>query len=458
MRIAVAGAIKAGKSTLLNALVGEDIAPTDATECTRVVTWFRHGAKPAVTATDGRGHATDIPVRRRGGGLTFDLGQLTARDVDRIDVEWPTARLVQTTLIDTPGTTSLSTEVSARTLDLLIPDEGNSAADAVIYLFRSLDESDLDFLRQISGNVAGGAGPLGVIGVVSRADELGVGRVDAMHSARQIAKQFTRELELTGLCQTAVPVAGLVAFTAKTLRQHEYNDLRELSAVAPDQLELALLSADRFVRTETLPTDCEARAQLIRRLGPFGIRIALTCLRAGAPDCQTLVDDLLYRSGVTELEHVIDVHFGQRADDLKAHNAARTLKDMFAAHPATAAAPLVKAVDELVANVHGFQELRLLAKLRSTPTTLRDVELTDIRRILGSYGTEPAQRLDIDAFAVTGVGMDHALGEVNRWRAKARHPMTDQFTAGACMVAARSAEHVLARLRDSAAVGRASGM
>ena len=34
IRIALAGTLKAGKSTLVNALVGEDIAPTDATEAT----------------------------------------------------------------------------------------------------------------------------------------------------------------------------------------------------------------------------------------------------------------------------------------------------------------------------------------------------------------------------------------------------------------------------------------
>ena len=31
LRVALAGSLKAGKSTLLNALVGQDIAPTDAT-------------------------------------------------------------------------------------------------------------------------------------------------------------------------------------------------------------------------------------------------------------------------------------------------------------------------------------------------------------------------------------------------------------------------------------------
>ena len=39
LRIAVAGMVKAGKSTLLNAIIGEEIAPTDTGECTSIVTW-----------------------------------------------------------------------------------------------------------------------------------------------------------------------------------------------------------------------------------------------------------------------------------------------------------------------------------------------------------------------------------------------------------------------------------
>ena len=41
LRLAIAGKVKAGKSTLLNALVGEQLAPVDAGECTKVVTWYR---------------------------------------------------------------------------------------------------------------------------------------------------------------------------------------------------------------------------------------------------------------------------------------------------------------------------------------------------------------------------------------------------------------------------------
>ena len=41
--------VKAGKSTLLNAMLGERIAPTDAGECTRLVTWYRYSATPTIT-------------------------------------------------------------------------------------------------------------------------------------------------------------------------------------------------------------------------------------------------------------------------------------------------------------------------------------------------------------------------------------------------------------------------
>ena len=54
LRVAIAGKVKAGKSTLLNALVGEQVAPTDAGECTRVVTWYRAAPRRGSCCTRGR--------------------------------------------------------------------------------------------------------------------------------------------------------------------------------------------------------------------------------------------------------------------------------------------------------------------------------------------------------------------------------------------------------------------
>ncbi|WP_204158357.1 dynamin family protein, partial [Mycolicibacterium mucogenicum] len=149
IRIALAGTLKAGKSTLVNALVGEEIAPTDATEATRLVTWFRHGMTPRVTANHRDGRRTDVPITR-GDGLTFDLARYSgapANDIVDLDVQWPAAELEQTTIIDTPGTSSLSRDVSDRTLQLLVPRDGVPRVDAVVFLLRTLNAPDIALLK-----------------------------------------------------------------------------------------------------------------------------------------------------------------------------------------------------------------------------------------------------------------------------------------------------------------------
>ncbi|MCG2624960.1 dynamin family protein [Arthrobacter sp. I2-34] len=103
VRIALAGMAKAGKSTLLNAIVGEEIAPTDTRECTATVTWYRYGPASRVTVHTVAGQTRSGAVKRRDGRLVFDLGGQAEEDVDRVVVEWPADGLRNLTLIDTPA-------------------------------------------------------------------------------------------------------------------------------------------------------------------------------------------------------------------------------------------------------------------------------------------------------------------------------------------------------------------
>src|SRR5205085_5564114 len=74
LRVAIAGRVKAGKSTLLNALVGERLAPTDAGECTRIVSWYRRGQSYQVSAKLVDGQQRAIPFQRADGALQIELG------------------------------------------------------------------------------------------------------------------------------------------------------------------------------------------------------------------------------------------------------------------------------------------------------------------------------------------------------------------------------------------------
>ncbi|MCK0090417.1 Isoniazid-inducible protein iniC [Rhodococcus sp. HNM0563] len=441
LRVALAGSLKAGKSTLLNALVGQDIAPTDATECTRVVTWYRNGPTPTVTAWYDGGSTFGVPVQRHDRRLTFDLGPLTADRVDHIDVQWPASALAHTTLVDTPGTSSLSRDVSARTLALLAPDDAASGADAVVYLMRTLGAADVDFLDRIGRHVGGESGPLGVIGVVSRADEVGAGRADAMASARDVASRLTGELERTGSCQAVVPVAGLLALAARTLRQAEFAAFEALAQVPGEQLHIAMLSADRFSRPDIeLPVAPAMRAQLADRFGLFGIRMAVALVQLGIRDSSSLAAELVARSGLDELRQVIDVQFGQRADQLKAHSALLALDKVVRTFGDR---DLRAAVQRELADGHGFAELRLLGRLRSARLSLGDDDLADLQRLIGGFGIEATQRLGLPGDASPARIREAGVAAVRRWRQYAEHPLLDPATARAGAVAARSAEGIL---------------
>ncbi|WP_445168274.1 dynamin family protein [Mycolicibacterium sp. Dal123E01] len=447
IRIALAGTLKAGKSTLVNALVGENIAPTDATEATRLVTWFRNGPTPKVTANHVGGRRSNVPIARGQSGwagLTFDFGRLDAHDIVDLDVEWPAAELIDATIIDTPGTSSLSRDVSERTLRLLVPDDGVPRVDAVVFLLRTLNAADIALLKQIGELVGGSSGALGVIGVASRADEIGAGRLDAMLSAKDVAQRFTGELDRTGICQAVVPVSGLLALTARTLRQSEFAALEKLAAVDTAELNKAMLSVDRFVRADSaLPVDASTRAQLLDRFGMFGLRISIAVLRSGVTDSVRLADELLERSGLVALRDVIDQQFAQRSELLKAHTALVSLRRFVELHPITATPYIIADIDPLLADTHAFEELRLLSQLRSRPTGLTDDEMVSLRRIIGGSGTDPASRLGLKADALDD-GPRAAFSATQRWRRRSEHPLNDPFTTRACRAAVRSAEALVA--------------
>jgi hypothetical protein len=171
LRVAIAGRVKSGKSTLLNALVGERLAPTDAGECTRIVTWYRDGHTYQVLARPKNGEPRQLRFHREEAAIEVDLGGMKPEDIDHLAVTWPSRALRTATLIDTPGIGSLSEGVSARAWRLLAPDEEETPADAVLYLMRHLHHSDLDFLRAFHDTEVSRPNPVNAIGILSRADD-----------------------------------------------------------------------------------------------------------------------------------------------------------------------------------------------------------------------------------------------------------------------------------------------
>ncbi len=445
LRVAIAGKVKAGKSTLLNGLVGELIAATDAGECTKVVTWYRNGPTPRVVSYPDEGEPQSLAVHRRGGALTIQLRDLPAERLRKLVVDWPSRSLSGVTLIDTPGIGSSSERTSGRTLSMLTPDDDSpSEADAVIYLMRHLHATDAEFLESFRDQSVARASSVNTIAVISRADEVGGGRIDAMLSARRIARRYQGEPALRGLCQTVIPVAGLLAATGRTLRQTEFDTLAALAAGPRDELDSTLLSTHRFLRCSLVPP--EQRAELLDRFGLFGLRLSMMYIRQGRSTSTALATELVRCSGLNELREVLNVQFTQRRDLLKARSGLLALERIIAVCPAPS---LAAEVERISSGAHEFVELRLLSAIRCGEVTLPDSEAA--QRLLGGQGVSPIHRLALPKNASDREVREAALEELDSWRRRAEDPFADRQAVHAYRAVVRTCEGLVAALSNPVA-------
>ncbi|MDN5750135.1 MAG: dynamin family protein [Pseudonocardia sp.] len=450
LRVAIAGKVKAGKSTLLNALVGEQVAPTDAGECTRVVTWYRDGPHPRITLHPRSGQARPLPVRRHDGALVIDLPPGSAEEVERLTVDWPSQSLRATTLIDTPGMSSLSAHVARRSVMFLQPDDDTpTEADAVVYLMRHLHAADAQFLEAFRDQGVARAASVNTVGVISRADEIGGGRIDAMFSANAVARRYRTEPALHGLCQNVVAVAGLLAQTGRTLRQAEFAVLAELSRVPREDLDSALLIADRFgVDGGALPAGGAAvpaaqRHELLGRFGVFGVRLGTALIRQGVGTAAGLATELVRRSGLHELQDVLQTQFGQRRDVLKARSGLLALDSVLRADPRPGSEWLTAEVERILTGAHEFVELRLLSALRGRAVVLPVAMAREAERLLGEAGAAPATRLGLPVAADRAEVGAAAADALARWQDHAENPMLSRTATDACRVVIRTCEGML---------------
>lgn len=452
LRIAIAGKVKAGKSTLLNALVGEELAPTDAGECTRIVTWYVDGIAYRVTLYPIHGGTPrQVPFTRDGGAISCQLGTTPPEHVERLVIEWPSSSLRAMTLIDTPGIASLRTSISARTHDFLTSsDVHHTPADAVLYLMRHLHGTDVSFLETFHDQEYSQPTPINAIAVLSRADEVGVGRLDAMDSAARIAARYRDDPKVRRLCQTVVPVAGLLAQSGGTLREAEYRSFEQLRRAPNEELADLLLSADRFVQgTTTSGLTPIERERLLDRFGLFGVRLAISLLAHGeARNSSELSDALVARSGLSQLEAVLRTQFATRADVLKARSALLGIQGVLRSSPPAAGGEALAAeVERVVAGAHELAEIRLLNALRAGAVDVGPDEAATMERVLGALGTTPAARLGLPEGTPRDELRAALDAELGRWQRRAENPMSSREVADAARDLVRSLSGIYVELQ-----------
>jgi hypothetical protein len=447
LRVAIAGRVKAGKSTLLNALVGERLAPTDAGECTRIVSVYQQGQGYRVAARMRSGSVRDMAFRRADGHLDIELGGLSEQDIVQFEIDWPTSALARTTLIDTPGLASINDDNSRRTREFLGRDAtATNEADAVIYLMRHAHRSDVEFLDAFMDRSVSAASPVNAVAVLSRADEIGAGRRDAMESARRIADRYAADEQIRALCATVVPIAGLLAETGLTWREDEMADVRTMVAVGTDVVERALLSGEHFCAPDVTDVPVERRRALLGRLGLYGLRMSLDAVASGqATSASALSTSLVTWSGLGELRRVIDEHFGPRARTLQARTALAALRTLARELAATApelSAQLDRGAERIESTAIDFGRLRAAHLVRTGAVRMAASDRAALEQLLmaGSLSQAFGVARDADTTSLRTA----AAEAVVRWRTRGADPMASPQLVEVCEIAARVGESAFA--------------
>jgi Dynamin family len=367
LRVAVAGRLKAGKSTLVNALIGRRVAPTEVGECTRVVTQFRYGTADRVEVVRRDGSRVAMPLNESG-MVPARLG-VPAADIAFVDATLTSDNLHAMTVVDTPGLSSTNTSVSEGARRALLGEDidGDSAgaiaaAEAVVYVFtQAVREDDLQALesfRAVSARLA--SNPVNSLGVFTKADKVVGGGTDPWPVAGPLAADQAQLLRR--VVSDVVPVVGLLAETTEAgrLTAADCEALRELSRLASADRAVLLASVDLFTGRDC-PVSRERRERLLRRLDLYGVGFALAQL-AARPDLGSgdLVRMLYQASGLPRLRHTLDQAFRWRTDAIKAGWALSTLEKLAARLGRPADRELLRDAIERLLQQPEYHRLRLL--------------------------------------------------------------------------------------------------
>jgi hypothetical protein len=442
LRIAVAGPWRSGKSTLVNAIMGEEVGPVEIADGGQVFTWYEDGPEPGVTAYAADGSARELAVTRSAGGMRVDLGGWRSDQVDDIVVKWPTRTLRHASLVDTPAVMSAAEDGSN-----LITDRIRRDVDAVLYLGRDTRAADIGFLQAAQEGIVARAAPINVLLVLSRADEVDGGRVDALVTAKQLARRQHDDPRVSSLCMSVVALSGLVALAGRVLTEPEFAALATLAAAPRTDLEGFLLSADRFVGTQfPAPVASEVRRALLDRLGIFGVRLAATLIRTGCDSRAKLAAELVRRSGLTELRESMGRYFIDRADVLRARSALVVLESVLRRHFRPGSRELLAWVEYTVASTHDFRELRLLAALQDPQLGLDSGLTAEAQRLVGGNGIGLTARLGVDDDAGGAELWGLSSQALHRWQNQAEDPLLSLDQRRVAGVVVRSCEAMLAQL------------
>lgn len=472
MRVAIVGVIKAGKSTLMNALLQEKIVATGAVEATFNVNWLKYGESSSLKVYFKDDRPPEVKSFSELKALTLrpEKYQDYLLSIKYIEVAYPNEILRNFNIIDTPGLKSCYEADSKNTQNFLqlhggeltnITQQEAANADAVLYLFsQGLSEGDAETVRAFQGSLAGNATPINAIGVLTKVDIYATDPniSDPMAAGRLIASRLCQNAQVSRLFYTIYPICGLLAEGAQTLTDEHFEILSVLSKLPEKRFVRLSRYVPKFLaeyEPEDIPLSQEQRALLHGQLGLYGIIQAYYLLNSGIEDREQLIAELIKKTGIPELRQLILSHFDHRAFSIKL---AKVLQDISAAyfqqrqHLQGEFRLILETItgqfDSLQAQAHCLRELEVLRSYYDRQLNFDEREQQQLLEVTGEFGTLCGDRLGLGERATVDEMLTVSEERMRYWNQRANDTLgSDRSTIAAAKVLARSYERILYRVQ-----------
>ena len=256
--IAVFGRMKTGKSSLINALLGENLAITGVTETTATINVITHS-----DSADELGHFTVhwkdaipqiLPLEELSASWSgkSDNALENVRRTSWIELYSALDFLKFCEITDTPGTGSEAVEHEEVTQSFLeATSQQGRKADAVIYVFPPVGrESDLDNLETFrQNNCIPGSDPYNSIAVLHKWDHIYWEERGNMAAIQQKTQRLYDAMK--GVVAEVLPVSAPIALAAKLAPEEFFANIYDICKKSTwEELERVLARDTRWNRDE----------------------------------------------------------------------------------------------------------------------------------------------------------------------------------------------------------------
>ena len=277
LRVLVAGEAKRGKSTLVNALLGQAVLPVGVTPLTAVTTTVRYGDNPHVHVRFADGREERHPHAALDDLVTERGNPANRRGIASVTVYVDAPVLADgVELVDTPGTGSVFAWDTEAAHDAL---ESMDAAVFVLTADPPVSASERDLLRRVAEL------SVTTFVVLNKADHLDeAGLAEAAGFTQRILSEVPGQADLAGTSGAVYPMSaraalrsagdpGFAAFAADFaayLKTSRTSDLRQSAAAQARRIAASLQDEVTLTRRAAQMRAGDAA----RRVEEFGARLA----------------------------------------------------------------------------------------------------------------------------------------------------------------------------------------